>query len=85
MKCNHCNADIELGTQFCPHCGNKVDNAFVNNENLSWGMKILSFFIPIVGIVYYFMKKQEAPKKAKDAITFGLAGLALNIIWLLGF
>ena len=48
-------------------------------------MKILSFFIPIVGIVYYFMKKNEAPKKAKDALQFGLAGLVLNIIWFLGF
>lgn len=84
MKCNYCNADIELGTQFCPHCGNKVDNGYVNNENLSWGMKILSLFIPIVGIIYYFMKKEEAPKKAKDAISFGLAGLVLNIIWILG-
>lgn len=85
MKCNHCNADIAPGAQFCPVCGNQVSNTFVNNESLSWGMKILSFFIPVVGIVYYFMKKNEAPKKAKDALQFGLAGLVLNIIWFLGF
>lgn len=84
MKCSHCNADIASGAQFCPVCGKQVDNTFFNNEGLSWGMKILSFIIPIVGVIYYFMKKSETPKKAKDALLFGLAGFALNIIWMLG-
>ncbi len=84
MKCNHCNADIAPGTQFCPVCGKNVSNTSVDNEGLSWGMKILSFIIPIVGVVYYFVKKSESPKKAKDALMFGLAGFVLNIIWMLG-
>lgn len=84
MKCNHCNAELAPGAQFCPVCGKNVSNTSVSEESLSWGMKILSFLLPIVGIIYYFVKKTEAPKKAKDALIFGLAGVALNVIWMLG-
>lgn len=84
MKCNHCNADIEPGAQFCPSCGNKVGNTNVDMEKLSFGMKILSFLIPIVGLIYYFMKKSEAPQKAKEALQYALAGIVLTIILWLG-
>lgn len=25
MKCNHCNADVADGTNFCPYCGNRIE------------------------------------------------------------
>ena len=52
----------------------------MEDEKLSLGMRILSFLIPIVGIVYYFVKKSETPQKAKDALIWGLSGFAVAVI-----
>lgn len=49
-----------------------------NMQDAGVGMKILSFLIPIVGIVLYFAKKNEAPVYAKSCLTWGLIGLGVS-------
>lgn len=44
-------------------------------------MKILSFLIPIVGIILYFVKKQKEPVYAKSCLTWGLIGLGVSFIF----
>ena len=50
------------------------------NDQLSTGLKILSFCIPLAGIILYFMNKSESPKKAKSACYAALFGAGLIII-----
>lgn len=53
------------------------------NENpqdeLSLGLKILSFCAPLAGVIIYFMSKDEHPKKAKTACYASLIGVGLML------
>ena len=60
-----------FGSQF--QNTNKVDD-------LGTGLKIVSFCFPIVGLIFYFMKKEKEPIAAKQACTFGLIGFILGLI-----
>ena len=51
-----------------------------NQQGLHVGLKILSFCLPIVGAILYFVKKNDEPKAAKDACTFALIGLAVGVV-----
>lgn len=59
------------------------NNVLLVQDKLSVGMWILSFLLPIVGIIYYFVKREESPVKAKGALIAGLSGIALNLFWAL--
>ncbi len=94
MKCKNCNAEIPDGSRFCPVCGKNV-NEFAPNqqqfsgnqvsntqdEDYSIWMKILCLIIPIVGIILYFVKKDQEPVKAKSALTFGLIAVGINVLY----
>ncbi|MGZ3871945.1 MAG: hypothetical protein ACXVJD_03450 [Mucilaginibacter sp.] len=49
-------------------------------EGLGTGLTILSFCIPIVGIVLYFTNKGTAPKKSTTACYAALAGIGVGIL-----
>ena len=49
-----------------------------NLKKVLWG--ILFFFIPIVGLIYFFVKKKENLSIAKFALYCAIAGFALNMI-----
>ncbi len=65
---------------------NEPFNPFDNKseEDLSTGLKILSFCIPLAGAIIYFTKKDNEPVAAKSACNMALIGLgvgiALNIV-----
>lgn len=40
----------------------------------------LCFFIPLLGLILFFVYKTESPKKAKGAIVWGSIGLILYIL-----
>ncbi|KXK56300.1 MAG: hypothetical protein UZ05_CHB002000217 [Chlorobi bacterium OLB5] len=49
-------------------------------EDLSLILKIVSFCIPLVGAILWFINKDKNPKAAKSACTFALIGVAVGII-----
>jgi hypothetical protein len=51
-----------------------------SDEKLGIGWIILSFIIPLVGLVLYFTNRKEHPKKAQTACYAALAGFALGVI-----
>lgn len=51
-----------------------------SGEDLSVILKIVSFCIPLVGAILWFIKKDKEPKAAKSACTFALIGVAVGII-----
>ncbi|EFK57882.1 hypothetical protein ACR78F_08700 [Sphingobacterium spiritivorum] len=61
---------------------NQFNNPFnqQNQEDLSTGLKVLSFCIPLFGAIYYFIKKDEAPVQAKSACKFAIYGVVVGII-----
>ena len=56
---------------------NKNDKS---NEDLSTGLKVLSFCIPLAGAIIYFVKKNEEPVAAKSACNMALIGFAVGIV-----
>lgn len=55
-------------------------NVRKDTDKLGIGMIILTFLVPLIGIIYYFMKKTEFPVKAKTAL---FCGLTATVIYLL--
>ncbi len=55
-------------------------NPYGNNEDLSTILKVVSFCIPLVGGILWFVKKDDEPVAAKSAGKLALFGLALGII-----
>ena len=50
------------------------------NDQLSTGLQILSFCIPLAGAIIYFSNKSENPNKAKAACTAALWGFGIGIV-----
>lgn len=63
---------------------NQNDN-LNQNEDLETVLKVVSFCIPLVGAILYFVNKDKAPLKAKSACNMALygfgAGIVLNILF----
>jgi hypothetical protein len=51
-----------------------------SGEDLNIGLKILSFCIPLAGLILYFVKKDKEPVAAKSACTWAVVGFSLGII-----
>jgi len=51
-----------------------------SQEELTTGLKILSFCAPIAGVIIYFMNKDEHPKKAKTACYASLIGVGVILV-----
>ena len=49
-------------------------------KNANIVLVILSFLIPIVGIVLYFVKKNEEPEAAQSYLWAGVAGFILGLL-----
>lgn len=49
-------------------------------EDLSLILKIVSFCIPLVGAILWFINKDKNPKAAKSACIFALVGLGVGIV-----
>ncbi len=49
-------------------------------DELSTGLKVLSFCIPLAGAVIYFMNKTDNPNKAKTACYAALIGMGVGIV-----
>lgn len=49
-------------------------------DDLGVLLKIVSFCIPLVGAILYFVKKGDQPVAAKQACTFALIGIAVGVV-----
>ncbi|MDD2961726.1 MAG: FHA domain-containing protein [Muribaculaceae bacterium] len=74
-----------------PIAGNKVYEPNTSNYNISpseprkeeelnIAIAIVSFIIPLVGIILYFAWKGDTPKRANQVIMCAVAGFVLNLI-----
>ena len=51
-----------------------------SNDELSTGLKVLSFCIPLAGAIIYFTNKDQMPNKAKSACHMALWGVGIGIV-----
>lgn len=50
------------------------------NDAPSTGYAVLGFFIPIVGLILYFVEKDKTPLKAKSALKGAFWGFGVGIV-----
>ena len=54
-----------------------------SSDDQSMGLNILSFLLPLVGIILYFCNNSKYPKKAKGCLVYAAGGFITSFI--LGF
>lgn len=66
---------------------NETNVTTVQEDNANIAVNILSLCcIPILGIIMFFVWKDQKPNAAKSALIFGLIGLGISIIFsIIGF
>jgi hypothetical protein len=86
MFCSKCGAEISDLAVICVHCGcsvapeNTAPAKPVEEDKVNIGFCILSFFIPLFGVIYWALKHKETPKKAKACGLTAIISWVLNIV-----
>lgn len=83
--CQACGAETRIEQEFCIQCGAKLikkpvasDNA---NDKPSMLANVASCCFPIVGIVLYFVWRDEKPRSAKSVCTWAIVGFAISFFF----
>ena len=86
-KCNRLNQDKQSVAQnrFLSEMKNKQESTFrppitYDPDTVSAGLMILSLLIPLFGIIYYFVKSNDCPNKAKACIVNSLFAIVQGIV-----
>lgn len=86
MYCPNCGTNINENAEVCTNCGvnvltfgSKTINTSENKANI-WVNLISLCCFPILGIIMYFVWKDQQPKTAKSALIFGIIGFVISII-----
>ena len=97
MYCKHCGKEVENGARYCPHCGKDLENndpfadygttkTSQNNyrqeeDQPNFGLAVLSFFIPLVGLILFACWNSSYPLKAKSCAKGALIGFIVGIVF----
>ena len=81
MYCENCGTEISKEAYICPKCGVKVKKEENNEDKPNVGLNILSLFFPIIGLILYFVWKNETPIRAKSVLTYCLIGWGIGIFF----
>ncbi|HHT55105.1 MAG TPA: zinc-ribbon domain-containing protein [Acholeplasma sp.] len=80
--CTNCGSPLNDDQKYCLNCGFMInsENLEENEDKGSVGFAILSFFIPIIGLIIFLMWHEKRPKTAKQAGFWALIGFVINIL-----
>jgi len=81
MFCKNCGKEIDDKAYICPHCGVKTDKKETEADDgskVGWG--ILSFLIPLVGLILFLSWKSERPRTAKVCGVCALVAVILEVV-----
>lgn len=78
--CTHCGKQILKDAVMCPYCGCAVESKASVTDTPNKGLNIISFLLPIVGAIMYFIYHEKEPKKAAAIGKWALYGLGFTVI-----
>ncbi len=82
MFCSNCGKEIDDKAVICVNCGAKAvkPKIVACDDGSSFGIALLSFLIPLVGLVLYLINESNRPLRAKSAAKGAIAGVITSII-----
>lgn len=54
--------------------------AVISNEGATTGLKVLSFLIPLAGLILFLVNKDTKPVEAKDEIKWAAIGFGIGVV-----
>ena len=78
--CTHCGKEIMDAAVVCPHCGCPVNGGQAVDNTPSTGLNVVSFLLPLVGLILYLVYHDKAPQKAAAIGKWALIGLVAGIV-----
>lgn len=84
--CTNCGSPLNDDKVICLNCGVMIPSEKQEHveDNGSVGFAILSFFIPLIGLIIFLMWQEKRPKTAKQAGIWALVGFIIEIIFYRG-
>lgn len=87
MFCKYCGKEVEDTVVVCPHCGKQISELKVEQQNdsengqinvLSLVGFILSFFVPIAGLICSIIGYKQIKENGGNGKGFAIAGIAIG-------
>lgn len=83
MYCTFCGNKLDDNVK-CDKCGNYTSYYIkTKNDKPSFVLDFISFFIPMFGLIMYFVYKEDKPKRASLCGKMAIFGFAIGFIAML--
>lgn len=82
-KCPTCGNEVSDNADICLKCKTSLFSKYSNyddNDTVSVWLVILSFFIPLFGLIYLAVHEKEYPNSAKKCGIAAVISYVLNIV-----
>ena len=77
--CSKCGKELLDDAVICPGCGCSVGK-LSEPDAPSFAYALLGFFIPIAGIILFFVSRDTTPLKAKSSLKGALTSIILSTV-----
>lgn len=81
--CSHCGKELMDEAVVCTGCGCAVANISNITDVPSIVLNVLSFFLPVVGLILFIAFYEKTPMKAKAIGKWALIGFVVNLVLIL--
>ena len=84
--CTKCGKELMDEAVVCPYCGCateawKAKKEKEYDDEISVGLCVLSALIPLFGIIYWIVKYQDTPRRARACGITAIAAIVISIIF----
>jgi hypothetical protein len=88
MYCRNCGKEVGENADYCVHCGvslreaanqNAVGGSDFSESSAKW-LGVLSFFVPLVGLILFIIYDKKSPSIAKYAVRGAVIGVIVRLV-----
>ena len=84
--CSKCGKELVDEAVICVGCGCMVgempkSRRSNNDDEISIGLCVLAFFFPLFGIIYWPVKHEQSPRRARACGIVGIASAVLGMLF----
>ena len=84
--CSECGKEISEETTICSYCGYAVIEATtsqeIENDKVSIGLCVVSALFSLFGIIYWAVKRKEAPKRSLACLITAIISWVISYVFL---